>query len=164
MYSDHEETNWPKRIFIILFFLGLIGGLVSLGYLYYQTRQELKFLASPAGQEELGRRATQQTVEALAQLAILPQEDPVIATITDKDALASQSAFYRNAENGDKLVVFPQAQQAYIYSPSKNKIVNVGPLVIESEDQPSGIQAEESEPAVRPTPAPTPIPQTESAE
>lgn len=119
-----------------LVLVAMLVGLVGLGYLYYQTRIELQFLASPDGQDELARREVGQVVAALGKLAILPEEEPVIATITDYEALASQSAFYTNSLNGDKLVVYPQAKQAFIFSPSRNKIVNVGPLLIE--DAPLG--------------------------
>lgn len=120
--------------------IALVSGTVALGYLYYQTRMELEFLSSQSGQEELAKREVAEVVGSLEKLAILPSEDPVVATITDNVALASQSAFYTNAVNGDKLVVYPQAKQAFIYSPSRNKIVNVGPLLID--DAPVGENAQ----------------------
>lgn len=122
--------TWFKGVVIFILLLMVIG-VFGLGYLYYETRQELQFLSSPAGQEELAKREVENVLAALGKLAILPEEEPVVATITDASVLATESAFYKNAENGDKLVVFPTAQQAFIYSPSRNKIVNVGPLLIE---------------------------------
>lgn len=127
------------KIFTTILFLILIVSVSGLGYLYYQTRQELKFLASPAGQEQLSQKEVEQVVNALGKLALLPEEEPVVATIVDVAALSSQSAFYKRAENGDKLVVFSEAQQAFIYSPGRNKIVNVGPLLID--DAPVGDNA-----------------------
>jgi hypothetical protein len=143
--GETRKKSNAGKIFVTLFVIALIGGLAGLGYMYYQTRQELKFLASPDGQEALAKRSTDQVVDALSKLALLPEEEPVIATITDVAALASQSAFYLKAENGDKLVVFPQAQQAYIYSPGRNKIVNVGPLIIEGNQDGSAPAVEEEE-------------------
>lgn len=157
--DEHRKKSPVGKIFLTLFLLGLVGAIGGLGYMYYQTRQELKFLSSPAGQEELAKRSTDQVVNALSKLALLPEEEPVIATITDVTALASQSAFYLKAENGDKLVVFPQAQQAYIYSPGRNKIVNVGPLIIEGNQQQAGLEEgtpEEGTAPKRVAPSPSP--------
>jgi hypothetical protein len=137
--SSKKKFSLLKLIRAIVIVV-LVGGIAGLGYLYYQTRQELKFLSSPTGQEELAKREVTQVVEALGKLAILPTEEPVVATITDNAALASQSAFYNNSVNGDKLVVYPEAKQAFIYSPSRNKIVNVGPLLID--DAPVGDNAQ----------------------
>lgn len=151
MEEIHSNHIKPKKKFSMMtllrtiVILALVGGLAGLGYLYYQTRQELQFLSSQAGQEELAKKEVEQVVSALGKLAILPQEDPVVATITDYAALASQSAFYNNSMNGDKLVVYPQAKQAFIYSPSRNKIVNVGPLLID--DAPVGENGEGAEQA-----------------
>lgn len=64
---------------------------------------------------------------------LLPEEEPVVATIIDSAFLATQSAFYAQAQNGDKLVIYPQAQKAFVYSPERNIIVNSGPLVLDNE-------------------------------
>lgn len=143
MEEVHSRPKKKLNFFGILraiIVIALVAGTAALAYLYYQTRMELQFLSSQSGQEELAKREVTQVVEALGKLAILPSEEPVVATITDNVALASQSAFYTNAVNGDKLVVYPQAKQAFIYSPSRNKIVNVGPLLID--DAPVGENAQ----------------------
>ncbi len=66
----------------------------------------------------------------VAKLAILPTgEDPTLATVTDKNSL-KDSFLKANAQNGDKVLVYVKAQKVYIYRPSINKIVNIGPLTI----------------------------------
>ncbi|KKS77333.1 MAG: hypothetical protein UV51_C0008G0025 [Candidatus Woesebacteria bacterium GW2011_GWC1_42_9] len=120
----------PRIIFSRLILLALIGSVAALGYFYYQTRQEVRRLSSIAGFDELAKREVEQVVEALGKLAVLPDEEPIVATVTDKDALLKQSDFYKNAENGDRIIVYPNAKVAYIYSPTINKIVNVGPFTV----------------------------------
>ena len=56
-------------------------------------------------------------------------ESPNVATIIDKDKLKDQ-AFFNNAENGDKVLIYTKAQKAIIYRPSTNKIINVGPITL----------------------------------
>ena len=121
------------RIIGWIFFLALIATVAILGYLYYQTKQEIRFLTTQEGQEELAQREIDSVMKQLSKLTILPEEEPVIATIIDPDFLATQSAFYEKSEAGDKIVIFSEAQKAYIYSPNRNIIVNSGPLIVEPE-------------------------------
>ncbi len=128
--SSSKKTKSSKAVHLgkLLSFILLIG-VVVLGYLYFNTKKELTKLSSMEGQQAVAQQEVKEVTDKLSKLTILPDEEPVVATILDVQLLATQSAFYQNAENGDKLVVYPQAQKAYIYSPSKNVIVNAGPLV-----------------------------------
>lgn len=66
----------------------------------------------------------------LAKLVVLPEgEEPVVATVTDKEKLKDQSVFAK-AENGDKIVIYAKAQKAYIYRPSSNLLIDVVPVNI----------------------------------
>lgn len=118
---------------VIIFALGI--GLSATGYLYYQTKQKLDWLSTPQGQQRLSEQEVAAVVEKLRKLTLLPDEQPVVATIIDADFLATQSAFYNQSQNGDKVVIFPQAERAYIYSPDRNIIVNSGPLITQQPNQ-----------------------------
>jgi len=132
--THHESPKRKKFAFVNLIVLVLIFALAAVSYLYYTTQQRLKHLSTLQGQQEVAKKEVDQITTGLAKLTLLPKEDPVVATIVDSKFLATQSAFYQNAENGDKLVVYPKAQKAYIFSPAKNIIVNAGPLVL-NQDQ-----------------------------
>lgn len=68
--------------------------------------------------------------DQLAKLVVLPEgEEPVVATVTDKERLKDQAVFAK-AENGDKIVIYAKTQKAYIYRPSKNVLVDVIPVNI----------------------------------
>lgn len=121
----------PTKTLARLAVLGLVLTVLVLGYLYYRSQAELKKLSTVEGQQALAREEIKAVTDRLSKLTLLPSEEPVIATILDAQVLATQSAFYQQAENGDKLVVYPQAQKAFIYRPSKNVIVNSGPLVVD---------------------------------
>ena len=137
-FHEHPQQPKPKKkqklnllSVLLLVLLFLVG---TFGYLYYQTDQKLRRLSTPQGQDEVAKKEVQELTAKLGKLTILPQEEAVVATILDAQYLATQSAFYQDAQNGDKLVVYPQAQKAYIYSPEKNIIVNAGPLIV-NQDQ-----------------------------
>ena len=76
----------------------------------------------------------QQKIEAVVakveKLIDLPQgELPTLATVTDTAQLAAQP-FFAKAEVGDQVLLYTTAQKAYLYSPSKNMIVEVASLNI----------------------------------
>ena len=72
----------------------------------------------------------EQVITQLGTHMLLPEsEHPVVASIKDVEKLQESSAFYKNAENGDRLIVFPQTKKAVIFSTDDNIIVNSGLVV-----------------------------------
>jgi hypothetical protein len=66
----------------------------------------------------------------LSLLIQLPQnETPNMATIIDAAAAKKQQAFVQDAENGDVLIIYSNADMAILYRPSTNKIIAVGPII-----------------------------------
>lgn len=59
--------------------------------------------------------------------------EPTVATIVDAAKLQAQSQFYKNAVNGDFLVVTPT--RAILYSKTRDRIIDVTP--VEIKPQPS---------------------------
>jgi hypothetical protein len=59
-------------------------------------------------------------------------ETPTLATVTDKTKLKDQP-FFKDAENGDQILIFPQAKKAIIYREKENRLINVGPIAITSD-------------------------------
>ena len=75
-----------------------------------------------------GARELEQLKSAVSRLYELPDETPTLATIVDKEQLQGQELFNR-AQNGDKVLIFPQAKKAILYRPSTKKIVEVAPFL-----------------------------------
>ncbi len=67
----------------------------------------------------------------LAHHVLLPAEEPQVGTITNPLALAKEQPFFAGAEAGDKVFLYPSAQKAIIYSPRRDVVVNMGPLVLD---------------------------------
>ena len=120
-----------KRMAVILVLLILAGG----GYMVYQKY----FRQTPA---EKAQRELAAAISAVSKHMMLPEGDqPVLATVTDAKTLMSQQAFFTGAVNGDELLLFPRSLKAVLYSPSRNIIVNTGPIQ-QSQPIPSGITAQ----------------------
>lgn len=94
-----------------------------------------QFVKSFVAQDETAKQAreTKELLEKVARHMVLPQEEPIIATVQDKDVLVKEQKFFEGAENGDILFIFPQAAKAVIYSKKKDILINAGPLVTQPE-------------------------------
>lgn len=107
-----------KRISVILVLIIFVGG----GYMVYQKY----FHLTPA---EKAQKELAAAIAAVSKHMMLPEGDqPVLATVTDAKTLMSQQAFFTGAVNGDELLLFPRSLKAVLYSPSRNIIVNTGPI------------------------------------
>jgi hypothetical protein len=47
----------------------------------------------------------------------------------DADGLKSGAPFYKNAQNGDKILIFAQAGKIIIYRESESLIINAEPII-----------------------------------
>lgn len=95
---------------IVLIVVGF-GVSKAWGYFFGGTDAEVRALVSDVGEHML-----------------LPDDEtPTLATVSDMHALEGQ-VFFRNAKEGDKVLMYLQAQRAIIYRPSIDKIIEVGPI------------------------------------
>ncbi len=106
----------PLWVYIALAVLAIT--ICSAGYFYIQYRQLNQSQADDA--KELA-----QVVKQVGQLMDLPEEEtPVLATVTDKEKVKTQT-FFARSENGDKVLIYTKFGRAILYRPSANKIVDV---------------------------------------
>ena len=114
----------PSAIFAIV----LVASIASAGfyaYKYYSLRQN----PTAAAKEEITN-----LVKQVGKLIDLPSEEPTVATVVDAAALKSQ-AFFARAQKGDQVVIYPNAEKAFLYSARLNKIIEVGPVLLGNQDQ-----------------------------
>lgn len=78
------------------------------------------------------RRELHIVTTKVEKLIILPKgEDPVLATVTDKDKLLPNTFLAKVSETGDKVLIFAKAKRVIVYRPKINRIVDVGPVTIQ---------------------------------
>jgi hypothetical protein len=71
-------------------------------------------------------------IAQVGKLMLLPEnEQPAIATVTDLNPLSGQ-AFFANASIGDVVLMYKGARKAILYSPQKNKIIEVAPITTDT--------------------------------
>lgn len=66
-------------------------------------------------------------VSKVGKITELPNEEPTIATVRNIQELASEP-FFKDARNGDKVLIYTKSKKAIIYRPSTNKIIQSGPI------------------------------------
>lgn len=110
---------------ISLLILGIIiGGIV----VYFVN---VRISKAPAGEPGvLSQAEIQALTNRIGKLTILPTgEEPAVAMIKNAEGLIKEQPFYTGAINGDIVFVYQNAGKAVVYSPSRNIIVNMGPVV-----------------------------------
>lgn len=139
--------------------IGLLGFSLFVNRTLYYENRDLK--------KEIGELKSDPTVQAkeevrtlvnkLKELAVVPEgEDPVVATVTDKDKLKDQPVFAK-ADNGDKLIIYSNAGRAYLVDPEGKKIKDIIPVNIGGEVAGATKDAKASPtPKTSATPTPTP--------
>lgn len=128
--EEVEETSKKggflgKLAFAVLFVVLVVGG----SFLLWQNYQ-LKAVASDVGSDtEMTAVEIQDLLAKIGKHILLPSdEEPTIATIVDAEKLSQEQAFYQNVVNGDKVLIYMQAQKAVIYRENGDVLVNVGPV------------------------------------
>ena len=143
--AQPAKKNWKKKVIWLLVILVVIA-VGYYGYKYYQARR----MADPVYREAQTAKLIKGVTDKVGKLMILPKgETPTVATITDIDKLKADQPFYNDAQNGDQLLVYPSVRRAIIYSPSRNIIVNSGPVYVQDDQKPA------SEPVSTATSKPT---------
>ncbi len=108
---------------VVLFFLLLVAVAVLPWVKDYLNKDEVV-----QKEEEV-----QKLLAEVSEVSIVPNETPVVFVVSDVDALIKQQAFFVDAVENDRLLVFPKTGKAIIYSPSRGVIVNMGPVTFDAE-------------------------------
>ena len=110
-------------IIIIGLALTLLAAVGTAIYFYMQYQRAQTELTKTTQSNEQAA-----LIAEVGKLIVLPtNEQPTIATVSDVNRLKNQS-FFTHARDGDKVLIYTKAQEAILYDPLANKIVEVGPI------------------------------------
>jgi hypothetical protein len=113
-------------ILIIVLFIAVAG---YFSYDYYKTQQELSQYKQDTTVGAI--KAKNELLKEVGKLAVLPaDEEPTIATVSDAFRLRGQK-FFAQAENGDKVIIYANAERAILYRPSVGKVIESAPINIQ---------------------------------
>ena len=127
-----ETKKTGKFNLIISVVLVVIAiALAALTFYFYKQYQNIKKNPNQVAQAEIDA-----VVANVSKIIDLPKDEtPTLATVQDKDKLKDQP-FFAMAENGDKILIYTKSKKAIIYRTKDNKLVNVGPIVIDPKTLP----------------------------
>lgn len=124
------KIAFPKtkaQIISVFAVIVAVASLVGVGVLY-KNNQDLK--SNPKTLQKAQTEESNQLKQKVSKLIDLPKdESATVATVEDKDKLKDQP-FFKDAQNGDKLLIFPQAKKAVLYREKDNRLINVGPIAV----------------------------------
>lgn len=117
------------KIFVILGAVVMLLALAAAGYFYWQYN---RVTSNPNVVAQDNVKRLKGLVGKLYQLPT--DEEPTVAQIQDKEKLKDQT-FFKNAENGDYILIYTNAKLALLYREKENKLINVGPITISDTSQ-----------------------------
>ncbi len=120
-YKKIPRSTRRKKVFFVS--LASVIFLVVLIVAVYSTYQLYK-MKDPAYQQKNAERVAQQIVSNVAKLIELPPGTPQVITVDNAETIRNTQPFFEKAVNGDQVLVYPD--QAILYRPSLNKIMNIG--------------------------------------
>lgn len=116
-----------KRLKIIFLSLGslitlLIIFVVYSQYKLYTLSRDEKIVPTAVTTATTGA----DVIKLLARHVLLPEGEPQIAEVKDVEKLRDTQAFFKNAENGDLIILYPTT--IFIYRPAKDIVVSSGDI------------------------------------
>lgn len=126
----HLSPEKRRILFIFCMFL-MMGGIAYGIFRFVELSKEVKrFRASPQAATESAKEEVAKLVAKVSSLIAVPQDEiPTVATVSDVEKLKA-NAFFVNAKNGDKVLIYTSAKKAILYRPDEQKIIEIGPISI----------------------------------
>lgn len=128
---------------IMLVGIGLLLVLIAAAPSYYFYTEYSKAQMQLKNPTKAAQMELEETIKKVSKHILLPNEAPTMATVSDVSKLNGQ-AFFANAKNGDKVLIFSQAKKAVLYRPDQDILVEV-----------SALEVAEKKASTSPSPAPT---------
>lgn len=118
----HRKLPMILLTAVIVVLLAIIG---VLAWKYQQANKD-----EAAENKETSLRI----IDKISDLYLVPtNEEPTVALVQDKSKLGNQE-FFKKAQNGDYLIIYQKDKIAMIYREKDNKLVNVGPVNLDSQN------------------------------
>lgn len=126
--SKKKNPAGLKALVLLIIVVAAVGASLYLFQQWQQTKKELAALKK--NPNAAAQTQVQDVVNRIGKFIALPTgETPTLATITDISKLKDQP-FFAKAANGDEILIYTNARKAYLYSPSKNRLLDVAPVNI----------------------------------
>lgn len=129
-----HKVKDPKNRKVILgaLVVVLVGG-IGLGIALKNNSQFKPNKTTTLTTQEQQKKKTDAMIATVdRQIALPKDEEPVLATVSDREQLQGQD-FFKDAQNGDKILMYKKNKKAFLYRPSTKQVLAQAPLVFEEE-------------------------------
>ena len=137
-----DERSLPAKILtaslrmpVVLILILIILTFFGTSYFLSRYPNALGFIGITLNPQLAAEQKNVQLLENVGDLMNLPDDElPTIATVTDVEAVFGQP-FFKDAKNGDKVLIYTNTGKAILYRPGENKIIEVGAVNINQQNQ-----------------------------
>lgn len=135
--TTKKAQSTPYRVYAIYLVVLLV--LVAAGYFGWMKYNQVYNSpeAVTAAQVAEVEEEKKEIMNDISKFMLLPEGDPVLFKVSNKDQMRAQQAFFKDTENDDVLLVFQESGKAIIYRPSSKTIINVGPVNFDNNAAPT---------------------------
>lgn len=106
-----------KRLLIVI---GIFVAIPCVAFIY-------KTIQTTQSREALQAAEIQAITRVASKHFLFPKDEiPTLATVNDASVLIQSQHFFLNAHNGDKLLIYAKSNQAILYRPSTDMVINAG--------------------------------------
>jgi hypothetical protein len=92
-------------------------------------------------QAQIDKAKSEEIIKKVSDLFIVPKEVPTVAELENPKNLQDNQEFFKNAQAGDYVLVYGNAQMVVIYREKEDKLVNAGSITIGGQSAgPSDVQ------------------------
>ncbi len=134
-----------KQSIMLILFLGVFIGLSATTVYFYRKYQSIK-----RNLDQIQNQERETIIASIKRFMDLPtEEDPTLATVTDKEMLKEQD-FFKRAENGDKVLLYPKSGKAILYRPSTGRVVEFAPLILGASEATSSMESQREQQSPQP--------------
>ncbi len=127
--SEKKKRRVPQFLITKILPLVLVATIGAAG-MYLLVSKNPSVMGITTNSEADSAKEVEALVNEVNKIMTLPtDESPTIATVSDAEKIKAQS-FFKNAQNGDKLLVYTKGRKAILYRPSDKRIIDVGVINI----------------------------------
>lgn len=125
--SETKTGRSPRTVLVIVLLSLVLASSATAFYFWSKTKN------AQANPQKTAQNEVENLVSRVGELIVLPLgEEPTVATVTDPEQL-KEEAFFANAKQGYKVLIYTKARKAILYDPAQHKVIEVAPLNIGKE-------------------------------
>lgn len=127
MVTDNMNMNYIKYLLTAVLFLA-----IGVGISAYVIKMKPDLLGLSLNQAQSQAEADKLISEVALLIALPTDEKPTVVTVTDLEKVKNEP-FFKNAKNGDIVLIYNNARKAILFRPSERRIIEVGALNINNQ-------------------------------